>query len=167
MLYIILMTRWKLFTYYSETISLPYLCPPLSDNNKINALPSRNHPRGSTIRTRACGISLSRRRHTKRCTRFASRWTNASGSGRGAEEEEGIARRWQNRRLFFAPVSSPSSSSRHRHTVVATSEGNVGGEGGGQQRCVPPGVGGGGTSAEGGENATRHYARRGGASYER
>lgn len=98
--------------------------PLPSDNNaQINALRETTPADPLLARARA---GASRRRHTKRCARFANRWTNASDSGRRAEEEEGIARRWQN---FVSLL--PSSSSRHRHTVAATSKGKgTGGKGG-------------------------------------
>lgn len=89
----------------------------------------------------------------------------ACGSPAGGRMRATAAKERKKRKELLGGGRTPSLCPRHRHrnrVVVPRRRRRPTGK---RQRRAPSGVGGGRTSSEGGENATRHCSRRGGATY--
>lgn len=90
---------------------------------------------------------------------------DACGSPAGGRMRVTAAKERKKRKELLGSGRTPSLCPRHRHRSRVVVPRRRRGPTGKRQRRAPSGVGGGGTSGEGGENATRHCSRRGGATY--
>ncbi|KYQ55737.1 hypothetical protein ALC60_05379 [Trachymyrmex zeteki] len=89
----------------------------------------------------------------------------ACGSPAGGRMRATAAKERKKRKELLGGGRTPSLCPRHHHRSRVVVPRRRRGPTGKRQRRAPSGVGGGGTSGEGGENATRHCSRRGGATY--